>query len=330
MRDIIKIGLRRLNCRQKRKRRDMKKQTLTNTFSDHLFEYRTVEQKKLILSLSITAITMILELIGGFLSNSMALLSDAGHMFTHAFAIGISLVAIFIATKPPCHHRTFGLYRAEVLAAFVNGLFLLLVVGIIIYEAALRIINPIKIFGLEMLVIAFIGLAVNAASILILRGSHKENLNIRGVFYHMFADAVSSVGIVLAALFIMYTGWTLIDPLVSIGISALILYWAWGILKDSTRVLLETTPKGLDINMIGDDLKNNFPEIKELHNVHLWSITPDMLVFSAHIKLYPDKLQTKQEILISKINEYLAKKYKIIESTIQVASEDETDVCNTP
>jgi cobalt-zinc-cadmium efflux system protein len=308
----------------------MKERVSKNTFSEHLFEYRTVEQKKLILSLSITAITMILELIGGFLSNSMALLSDAGHMFTHAFAIGISLVAIFIATKPPCHHRTFGLYRAEVLAAFVNGLFLLLVVGIIIYEAVLRIIKPIKIFGLEMLVIAFIGLAVNAASILILRGSHKENLNIRGVFYHMFADAVSSVGIVLAAIIIMYTGWTFIDPLVSIGISALILYWAWGILKDSTRVLLETAPKGLDIDIIGNDLKNNFPEVKELHNVHIWAITPDMLVFSAHIKLYPDKLQTKQEILISKINEYLSNKYKIIESTIQVASEDETEVCNAP
>jgi cobalt-zinc-cadmium efflux system protein len=308
----------------------MKERVSKNTFSEHLFEYRTVEQKKLILSLSITAITMILELIGGFLSNSMALLSDAGHMFTHAFAIGISLVAIFIATKPPCHHRTFGLYRAEVLAAFVNGLFLLLVVGIIIYEAALRIINPIKILGLEMLAIAFIGLTVNAASIMLLRGTHKENLNIRGVFYHMFADAVSSVGIVLAAVVIMYTGWTLIDPLVSIGISVLILYWAWGILKDSTRVLLETAPKGLDINMIGDDLKNNFPEIKELHNVHLWSITPDMLVFSAHVKLYPDKVQTKQELLISKINEYLAKNYRIIESTIQVASEDETEVCNAP
>jgi cobalt-zinc-cadmium efflux system protein len=146
----------------------------------------------------------------------------------------------------------------------------------------------------------------------------------------MFADAVSSVGIVLAAIVIMYTGWTLIDPLVSIGISVLILYWAWGILKDSTRVLLETAPKGLDINMIGDDLKNNFPEIKELHNVHLWSITPDMLVFSAHVKLYPDKVQTKQELLISKINEYLAKNYRIIESTIQVVSEDETDVCNAP
>ena len=183
----------------------MTKHTTKNAFSEHLFEYRHVEQKKLILSLSITVITMILELIGGYLTNSMALLSDAGHMFTHAFALVIGLAAIIIARKPPCHHQTFGLYRAEVLAAFINGLFLIVVVGLIVYEAILRLLHPIEILGLEMLFIAFIGLAVNVASIMILKGSHKENLNIRSVFYHMFADAISSVGIVIAALVIMYT-----------------------------------------------------------------------------------------------------------------------------
>ncbi|MCX6663929.1 MAG: cation diffusion facilitator family transporter, partial [Euryarchaeota archaeon] len=242
----------------------MTKQTTKNSFSEHLFEYRYVEQKKLILSLSITVITMIVELMGGYLTNSMALLSDAGHMFTHAFALIIGLVAIIIARKPPCHHRTFGLYRAEVLAAFVNGLFLIVVVGLIVYEAVLRILHPIEILGLEMLLIAFVGLAVNIASIMILRGTQKENLNIRSVFYHMFADVISSIGIVIAALVIMYTGWTFIDPFVSIGISIVILFWAWSVLKDSTRILLETAPKGLDIDMISEDLKNNFSEIREL------------------------------------------------------------------
>ena len=236
----------------------MTKQTTKNSFSEHLFEYRYVEQKKLLLSFFITVIAMILELIGGYLTNSMALLSDAGHMFTHAFALVIGLAAIIIARKPPCHHRTFGLYRAEVLAAFVNGLFLIAVVGLIIYEATIRILHPIRIFGLEMLLIAFIGLAVNIVSIMILRGSQKENLNIRSVFYHMFADVISSIGIVIAALVIMYTGWTFIDPFVSIGISFVILFWAWGVLKDSTRILLETAPKGLDIDMISEDLKKNF------------------------------------------------------------------------
>jgi cobalt-zinc-cadmium efflux system protein len=306
----------------------MKRQTTKNTFSEHLFEYRYVDQKKLILSLSITVITMILELIGGYLTNSMALLSDAGHMFTHAFALIIGLAAIIIARKPPCHHQTFGLYRAEVLAAFINGLFLIVVVGLIVYEAILRLLHPIEILGLEMLFIAFIGLAVNVASIIILKGSHKENLNIRSVFYHMFADAISSVGIVIAALVIMYTNWTFIDPFVSIGISVIILFWAWGVLKDSTRILLETAPKGLDIDLISDDLKNNFSEIRELHNVHLWSITPDILVFSAHVQINRSKVQAKQEDVISKINDYLLKKYNIIECTIQICTENGSEVCN--
>jgi cobalt-zinc-cadmium efflux system protein len=306
----------------------MMKQTTKNSFSEHLFEYRFVEQKKLILSLFITVITMILELIGGYLTNSMALLSDAGHMFTHTFALVIGLAAIFIASKPPCHHRTFGLYRAEVLAAFVNGLFLIVVVGLIVYEAVLRILHPIKILGLEMLLIAFIGLVVNVTSIMILKGSHKENLNIRSIFYHMFADAISSIGIVIAALVIMYTNWTFIDPFVSIGISIVILFWAWGILKDSTRILLETAPKGLNIDMISDDLKKNFSEIRELHNVHLWSITPDMLVFSAHAQIESSKVQIKQEDVISKINDYLLKKYNILECTIQICTDQGSEVCN--
>ena len=306
----------------------MTKQTTKNSFSEHLFEYRHVEQKKLLLSLLITVITMILELIGGYLTNSMALLSDAGHMFTHAFALIIGLVAIIIARKPPCHHRTFGLYRAEVLAAFVNGLFLIGIVVLIVYEAIFRILYPIEILGLEMLLIAFIGLIVNIVSIMILRGSQKDNLNIRSVFYHMFADVISSIGIIIAALVIMFTGWTFIDPFVSIGISIVILFWAWGVLKESIRILLETAPKGLDIDMISEDLKNKFSEIRELHNVHIWSITPEMQVFSAHIQINQSKIQVKKEDVISKINDYLFQKYNIIECTIQICTENGSKVCN--
>ena len=298
-----------------------------NVFSEFLFEYRCVQQKKLILSLTITIIVMFIELIGGFFTNSIALLSDAGHMFTHSFAIAIGLIAIIIAKKPPCHHRTFGLYRAEVLAAFVNGLFLLLVAVIIIYEAYLRIINPLEILGFEMLYIAFIGLGTNIASILILRGSHLGNVNVKGVFYHMIADAVSSVGIIIAAVIIIYTRWNFVDPLVSIGISLLIIYWALGILKVSTKILLETAPEGINIDMISEDLKNQFPEIKSLNNVHLWTIIPEMIVFSAHITLNNIK-NIEKEKLVEKINSYLVKKYNIIEATIQITSDDNIDSCN--
>jgi len=298
-----------------------------NPFSEHLFEYRNVEKKKLSLSLLITAIVMIIEIIGSIITNSIALLSDAGHMFTHTFAITISLVAIIIAKKPPCHHRTFGLYRAEVLAAFINGLFLLFVVVVIAYEAIQRLINPKEILGFQMLFIAFIGLAVNIVSISILHGSHKNNMNIRGVFYHLISDAVSSIGIILAAVVILLTGWNIIDPLVSLLISILILYWAWGILKESSRVLLETAPKGLDVDIIRNDLKNNFSEIKNLNNMHLWTITPEMIVFSAHISIRDNYNNINKESLVSKINSYLNKKYNIIESTIQITRDEELLTC---
>ncbi|HDY87985.1 MAG TPA: cation transporter, partial [bacterium] len=164
----------------------------TNAFTECLFEYRSVEKKKLILSLSITFVVMLIEFVGGILTNSIALISDAGHMFTHSFTIGISLIAIFIACKPPCHHKTFGMYRAEIVAAFTNGLVLLFVVGVIIYEAVQRIIHPAEILGMQMLLIALLGLFVNVVSIFIIHGAHKRDLNVRSVFYHMIADVASS------------------------------------------------------------------------------------------------------------------------------------------
>lgn len=301
---------------------------IKNAFTEQLFEYRSIHRKKLILSLSITLFVMILELIGGFFTQSIALISDAGHMFTHCFAIVISLVAITIAKKPPCHHRTFGLYRAEILAALMNGLFLLLVVGVIIYEAIQRIIHPADVLTLHMFMIALIGLTVNVVSILILHGSHKKDLNIKGVFYHMVADAASSVGIVIAAIIIHYTGLNIIDPLVSLGISAVIIYWAWSILKESVIILLEMAPTGLNVDTISSDLKSRFSEIKKLYNVHIWTITPDMLVFSAHMSLNDTRiLSVDQNKLISEINDYLQTKYHIIESTIQIASKGDDEVC---
>jgi len=306
----------------------MEKEEVKNAYSDHLFQFRSVERKRLILSLIITTTVMVIEIIGGFLTNSIALISDAGHMFTHAFAIGISLLANIIARKPPCHHKTFGLYRAEILAAFINGLFLIPIVGIIIYEAILRFLNPQEIIGFYMLIVAIIGLAVNITSILILQGHRSSSLNVKSVFYHMIADAASSIGIVIAALIIMSTGFVILDPIVSLGISIVIIYWAYGILRDSTRILLEMAPKGMNIDTISEGLKANFPEIAELYDAHLWTIIPDMLIYSAHVKLNSNLIQENQEDFILKVNEFLFERYRIIESTIQIRSKDNIEVCD--
>ena len=298
-----------------------------SAYTEHLFQFRSVERRKLILSLIITIIVMGVEIIGGFLTNSIALISDAGHMFTHAFAISISLLAIFIARKPACDHKTFGLYRAEVLAAFINGLFLLPIVGIIIYEAVLRFLHPQNVIGFYMLIVAFIGLTVNITNILILQGSQNTNLNVKSVFYHMIADAASSVGIVIVAVIIMYTDFVILDPIVSIGISMVILYWSYGILKDSTRILLEMSPKGMNIDAINKNLIQNFPEILEFYDVHLWTIIPDMLVYSARIKVDGGKVGKNHAELVSKINDFLQNKHNIIESTIQILPKDAVGAC---
>ncbi|MFX1593502.1 MAG: cation diffusion facilitator family transporter [Promethearchaeota archaeon] len=300
----------------------------TSAYSDNLFQFRSVERKRLILSLTITAIVMILEIIGGFMTNSIALISDASHMFTHAFAIGIGLMANIIARKPPCHHKTFGLYRAEVLAAFINGLFLIPIVGIIIYEAILRFLNPQEIIGFYMLIVAFIGLTVNIISILILQGHKNASLNVKSVFYHMIADAASSIGIVIAAFIIIYTGFVLLDPIVSLGISIVIIYWAYGILRESTRILLEMAPKGMNIDAISEELKLKFPEISEIFDAHLWTIIPDILIYSAHVKLNDEIISSNQEEFISEINDFLSKNYKIIESIIQIMPKDAVEACN--
>jgi cobalt-zinc-cadmium efflux system protein len=299
-------------------------------FTERVFEYRSVEKKKLFISLAVTTLFMLVEIVGGILSGSIALISDAGHMFTHCFAIIIGIVAIYIARKPACHHRTFGLYRAEILASFVNGIFLVLVSAVIIYEAAARIISPREVLGLEMFVVAIIGLVANVASIFILSGSHKHDLNVRSVFYHLLADAASSVVVVGAAVVIYYFGWTIVDPIVSIGISVVILYWAWGVLRESGMILMEMAPggNGFDSDTIATDLMSRFPEISGVFSAHLWAITPDMLVFSAHIG-FNDGVKNPMS-LMPRISKHLFDRYRVIESTIQILTDESGAVCRVP
>lgn len=306
----------------------MKDKHLKSKLSEDLFEYRSVEKRKLLISLIITSAVMVLEFIGGLLTNSIALISDGGHMFTHCFAIAIGIVAIHIARKPPCHHKTFGLYRAEILAAFINGIVLLIVSAIIIYESIMRIIHPRDVEALQMLLVAGIGLMVNLVSIIILYGSHKEDLNIKGVFYHMIADTVSSIGIFIAAIIIYYSGWDFIDPVVSFLISAVIIYWAWGILKESGMIFLEMAPTGLTVDIIDKDIRNTFPEVIKLSHAHLWAITPDKVVYTAHINLSDYEISTNnQHELFKKISRYLYEKHNIIETTLQITGENEVDLC---
>jgi cobalt-zinc-cadmium efflux system protein len=260
---------------------------------------------------------MVIEIIGSILTNSLALGSEAAHMSTHLFALAVSLVAVFIACKEPCHHRTFGFYRVEILAALFNSIFLFGVTVYIFIEGIERLLHPQPVLGFEMFIVALFGLVANGLSILILRGSVRSDLNIRSAFLHMFADTVSSVVVIIGAAIVALTHWYIVDPLLGIGISVLIFIWAWGLLKDSVNVLLETAPKGMNTDIISTEIQKNVPEITQITDMHIWEITSGMYSFTAHMQTNIADSDKLREIL-ERINKLLDEKYGIEHTTIQL------------
>ena len=284
---------------------------------EHSHDYRSVERRKLKLAMTVTAVVMAFEIVGGFLTNSLALLSDAGHMFTHLFALGVALFAIVIASKAPCHHRTFGLYRAEILAALFNSIFLFGVTALILYEGIKRLVHPERVLAFQMLLVAAIGLVANLASVLILRGSHRDDINVKGAFLHVLADTLSSVVILAGGVVIMFTGLNIIDPILSIGISILIFVWAWKLLTESVNILFEAAPKGIDTDLIKDAIAKEIPEVADIYDMHIWVITSNMYSFTAHIVLKEGVADRQHEVL-ERIEKLLKERFGIGHVTIQV------------
>ena len=286
--------------------------------ADELFEYRSVEKKKLKLTMAITGTMMIVEVIGGLLTNSLALISDAGHMFTHLFALAISFGAILCANRQSCHHRTFGFYRVEILAALFNSLFLFGVTAWILIEGIKRIIQPAPVLGLQMFMIAIIGLIVNLVSAWILHGTSKDNLNVKSAFLHMLADTLSSVVIVIGAVIIYFTDWNIIDPILSIGIALMILAWGWGLFKDSVNILLEATPKGLTTDDVSGMLLKEIPKIEKITDLHIWEITSKMYSMTANVKLKEEVNRIEEKEIITKIKQVVDERFDIEHATIEI------------
>ena len=269
--------------------------------------------------LLITAGIMVAEIIGGLLANSLALLSDAGHMLTDILALGMSLAAMRFAQRPPTSSKTFGLYRLEILAAFFNGMLLLLISFYIFYEAYHRLVEPREIKGLFMLGVAVIGLLANGVGILILRKSALKNLNVKSAFFHVVGDTVSSGGVIVGGLVIIYTGWYMIDSLIGIFIGLLILRGAYGLVRESIDIFLEATPKEIDMDKMVDDLLR-IEGVKDIHHLHLWTITSGIYAMSAHV-LIDDLLISKSNRILDEIERLLQDKYSMEHTTIQFESE---------
>jgi cobalt-zinc-cadmium efflux system protein len=280
----------------------------------HAHDHRSASRRALGTVLALTVAVTAVEVVGGFLTGSLALLADAGHMLSDTFAIGLALVALTLAGRPSTSRRSFGFQRAEILAAFVNGLTLVLVSGWIAWEAVQRFRDPPEILGGWMLAVAAVGLAVNVVAAGILMRSARESLNVEAALRHVVADVLGSVGVLAAALVILLTGWTTIDPIVSLAIALLIVASAWSVLRDSTAILMEQTPSGIDADQVARAIVE-VPGVTSVHDLHVWRITSGFDALSAHVLVGRGE---DCHLLRQVIERVLAERFDITHTTLQV------------
>ena len=261
---------------------------------------------------------MVAEAIGGWMANSLALLADAGHMLSDAAALALSLFAMWIALRPPDTRRTFGYYRAEILAALVNGAALVAIAIFIIVEAVQRIGQPPEVKGQLMLAIAVGGLVVNVASLVLLHSGREENLNIRGAWLHVVTDTLGSIGTITAAALVWWRGWYWADPAISLGISALVIYSALELLNESVAVLMESTPKHIDAEGVRDTILQ-VEGVQAVHDLHIWTIASGFESLSAHVVVADG---SGGQAMLHNLRERLREKFGIDHITIQLEPVD--------
>ena len=274
--------------------------------------------KKLVISLIVTFVVLIGEIVGGIVSNSLALLSDAGHVFTDVFSLGLSLLAILIMKKPADRKATYGYHRIGILAALINGVSLVIVALFIFIEAYQRIKAPPTVDTSLMLIIALIGLAGNIAIAFVLGHKH-EDLNVKSAWLHVLGDTLASIGVIAAGLVIRFTGWQMADPLVSALVGVIIIVGGIGVTKEALRIFLELSPARLDMEEISQKI-SLVPGVVDVHDVHLWSIGHNDPAFSAHVRLKEQSL-AEADAIRGKIEHELAH-MGIRHSVLQMESAD--------
>jgi cobalt-zinc-cadmium efflux system protein len=267
-------------------------------------------------AIAITALTLLAEVFGGIWTNSLALLSDAAHVFLDLFALILSLVAIKLSSHPATDTRTFGWHRAEVFASFINGITVFLIAIAISYEAIQRFFSPQEIKSVPMFIIAIVGLVMNLLAASALHQHSHDDLNVRSAFLHVLSDAAISVGVIAAGIAIHFTGWIVLDPLISIVIGCTIFGGAWRVLRESTHILLEGTPRGLNTSEVVAAIRE-VEGVNEVHHFNLWTICSHILALSAHIDIKPE-YKDNQAGVLRDIEEILFDKYHISHTTLQV------------
>jgi len=280
-------------------------------------ESRSTQQKNLLRVLLITGMFMVIEVIGGLLTGSLALLADAGHMLTDMAAIGLSAFAMWMAARPSTPEKSYGYHRAEILTAVINAVVLLLLAIWILYEAYRRVFEPPHVLGVPMLLIGFVGLAVNVASIKLLAHESASSLNVRSAYLEVLSDAISSVGVILGGVTIWLTGWFLIDPFLSAGISVFIVWRTWALLTQAVHVLMEGVPTHLDAREVGQAMAS-MAGVKGIHDLHIWTITSGLDALSAHVVV---PIGEDRDEVLERLQQLLRDRFGIDHVTLQIVEE---------
>ena len=281
-----------------------------------------VNRSRVFFALCLTGGFMVVEIIGGILSGSLALLADAAHMLIDTVALFLTWLAFGLAGKPADDERTYGYHRFPILAAFTNGISMLFIVGWIFVEAVQRLYDPVEVLAGPMLAVAATGLLVNIVAAAILFGADRDNLNVRGAYLHVLGDLLGSVAAIAAAIVIMVSGWMLIDPLLSFLVGALILRSTWFLIRDSGHVLLEGTPAELDVREIGADLVEHLDAIEDVHHVHAWSLAQDRSLLTLHARI---REGADADAAINAIHRRLAERFDVTHATVQIEIESCVD-----
>jgi cobalt-zinc-cadmium efflux system protein len=271
------------------------------------------------LTLGLVLVIMVAEIIGGILSNSLALLSDAGHMLTDALALGLSLFAMNLARRPATATRTFGYHRAEIMAALANGTVLVLVSVFIFYEAYQRFTALPAVKTPLMMVVAGIGLVANLAGLYLLRRGSAGSINIRAAFWHVAGDTLSSVGVIIAGVVIYFTSWYVADPILAVVIGVVILWGAVRIVRESVDILLESVPAHVRVEDVTAAVKS-IPGVVDMHDVHVWTITSGIYALSAHLSI-ADQTVSQSCDIITRVNDKLTEDFNITHTTLQLECE---------
>lgn len=284
--------------------------------ADHIHHRALPVASKLKFGIVLTSFILIIEVVGGLLSNSLALLSDAGHVFADVIALSLSWYGVKQVERPASRRMTFGYHRVGVIIAVVNAIGIFVIALVIFYAAYRRLQQPPEVNSLLMLSVAIVGLGVNLFVAFWLRKEQEANLNVRSAYWHVLGDALASVGVIIGGVIMLLSGWFWVDPIISVFIGLIITLAAWRILKEGLGVLLEATPKQVNITEMVNAL-NRMPEVKDVHDMHVWSISPELHAMSCHVLI--DDLPTSQAADIrQKIEAVLRQQFHIEHTALQM------------